>query len=170
MNGVHGVPNSRFSADRQPSFQGDLAVITGPATAYHDGIVVRRAHHDHLEFEPRRVVVTADYFRGRWVYRSTVAVRRRASSGRVLREGLFSLRPSRSSSPGCGGLLASSGCPGQGRARESVAERRTDHGRLRGSPPLRSTARVHGARTGYWGGPGRGHVRGLASGRRAQDS
>jgi hypothetical protein len=50
MNGVHGVLNARFAAEGQPSFQGDLTVVTGPAAAYHDRVVVRCAHQGHLEF------------------------------------------------------------------------------------------------------------------------
>jgi hypothetical protein len=56
VNGVHGVLDARFAVDAKPSFQGDLAAITGPAAAYHDRIVVRRADQGHLEFVPRRVV------------------------------------------------------------------------------------------------------------------
>ena len=58
MNGVHAVLNARFAVDAEPSFQGDLAVIAAPAAAYHDRIVVRPACQGHLEFVPRRVVVT----------------------------------------------------------------------------------------------------------------
>jgi hypothetical protein len=40
MNYVHGVLSARFAVDPEPSFQGDLALITGPAAADHDRIVV----------------------------------------------------------------------------------------------------------------------------------
>src|SRR5258705_7677829 len=58
-NGVHGVLDARFAIDGKPSFQRDLAVVTGPASAYHDRIVVRRAYQGRFKFVPGHVVVAA---------------------------------------------------------------------------------------------------------------
>ncbi len=52
VNSVRGVLNARFVIDGEPTFQCDLAVITGLAATYHDRIEVRRACQGHLEFVP----------------------------------------------------------------------------------------------------------------------
>src|ERR1035441_2516410 len=52
VNGAHGVFNTRSIADRQPSFQCDLAALTGPVAAYHDRLVVRRARARSLLHVP----------------------------------------------------------------------------------------------------------------------
>src|SRR2546429_4626918 len=57
-NRVHGVLDARFAVDGKPSLQRDLAVITGPASADHDRIVVRRVYQGRFKFIPGHVVVT----------------------------------------------------------------------------------------------------------------
>ena len=56
-NRVHGVLDARFAVDGKPSFQRDLAVVTGPAAAYRDRIVVGRARQGRFKFIPGHVVV-----------------------------------------------------------------------------------------------------------------
>ena len=56
MNGSHGVLNTWFVADGQPSLQRQLAVITGLAAVNHDRVVVRCAGQGHLKFVHCRVV------------------------------------------------------------------------------------------------------------------
>src|SRR5690242_241243 len=56
-NRVRGVLDARYAVDGKPSFQRDLAIVTCPASAYHDRIVVRRAYQGRFKLIPGHIVV-----------------------------------------------------------------------------------------------------------------